>query len=243
MYETVTKVNGQARELPEIATTTRGLAESRAAVGRAWGRVQADRWAAVTSLGPGDYLDVGCSGGAYVRRLGDLEQLAFGVDLLRDAAWRDDGRFLCADAGALPLADRSVDVAFAFEVLEHVPDPLNVVRELARIARRAVVVSVPDCETPRELAGSGLAFNHWTDRSHVQFFTTASLGDLLKSAGLTVQPIRRINPVSPERVMLRAWGWPERVAAPAARCLSRLPGRRPLTMTLLATCEVQPPVG
>lgn len=230
----------RAEDKSEAATGAARLAQAHRTVGRAWGRLQADRWAAVIGLGPGVYADIGCSGGEYVRRLGDLGNIAFGVDLLRDASWRDDGRFLCADARELPLADRSVDVAFAFEVLEHVADPAHTLRELRRIARRAVVISVPDCAMPAELRGSGLAFNHWTDRSHVQFFTAASLRDLLASADLDVRELRRINPVSPERIVLRTWGWPERLAAPTARWLARVPGRRQLPMTLLATAVVPP---
>ncbi|MSR70798.1 class I SAM-dependent methyltransferase [Candidatus Kaiserbacteria bacterium] len=46
---------------------------------------------------------------------------------------------------ALPCADRSVDIACAFEVLEHLPfeDCERAVRELCRVARTHVLVSVP----------------------------------------------------------------------------------------------------
>ncbi len=48
-----------------------------------------------------------------------------------------------ADAAALPWPAASFDIVTALEVLEHVDDPLPVARELLRVARRFVVVSVP----------------------------------------------------------------------------------------------------
>lgn len=54
-----------------------------------------------------------------------------------------------ASATAIPLADRSVDVACAFQVLEHMPFEvsLQALKELCRVARKAVVISLPDVET------------------------------------------------------------------------------------------------
>jgi SAM-dependent methyltransferase len=50
-----------------------------------------------------------------------------------------------ADASRLPLADDSVDALIVLEMLEHVPDPLGVVRELARVLKPGgtIFLSVP----------------------------------------------------------------------------------------------------
>lgn len=48
-----------------------------------------------------------------------------------------------ADIHALPFADESFDVLVCAETLEHVFDPEIAVKELLRVARRAVVISVP----------------------------------------------------------------------------------------------------
>lgn len=54
-----------------------------------------------------------------------------------------------ASATDIPLADRSVDVTCAFQVLEHMPfaASMQALKELCRVARKAVVISLPDVET------------------------------------------------------------------------------------------------
>lgn len=51
--------------------------------------------------------------------------------------------YVAQSAEALGIRDQSVDLVIACEVLEHLPDPARAVRELARVARGRVVLSVP----------------------------------------------------------------------------------------------------
>jgi 2-polyprenyl-3-methyl-5-hydroxy-6-metoxy-1,4-benzoquinol methylase len=101
---------------------------------------------------PGSVLDVGCGEGVltarWAERLGSGRIV--GVDLddpkLR-AEWSRRGRpnleFLAMSAGDLRFADGEFDLAAAIEVLEHVPDPELTVAEMARVASRHLLVSVP----------------------------------------------------------------------------------------------------
>lgn len=54
-----------------------------------------------------------------------------------------------APATNIPIADRSVDVACAFQVLEHMPFETSMLalKEMCRVARKAVVISLPDVKT------------------------------------------------------------------------------------------------
>lgn len=54
-----------------------------------------------------------------------------------------------ASATDIPLPDYSVDVACAFQVLEHLPfdESMRALRELCRISRKSVIISLPDVET------------------------------------------------------------------------------------------------
>lgn len=40
----------------------------------------------------------------------------------------------------LPFGDASIDVVFSFAILHHVPDPDSVIREMLRVARKAVII-------------------------------------------------------------------------------------------------------
>jgi SAM-dependent methyltransferase len=59
-------------------------------------------------------------------------------------AWRTHGlRGSFADAHKLPFADASFDLVLAIEVMEHLERPDEALREIARVATGAVVLSVP----------------------------------------------------------------------------------------------------
>lgn len=51
---------------------------------------------------------------------------------------------IVADAHSLPLGDGSFDCCVLAEILEHVNNPILVLREAARVARKKVVFTVPD---------------------------------------------------------------------------------------------------
>ncbi|MCZ7529179.1 MAG: class I SAM-dependent methyltransferase [Acidimicrobiia bacterium] len=58
--------------------------------------------------------------------------------------WRSlDATATHGDATHLPFPDQAFDLVLAIEVLEHVEDPDAALHEIARVARGAVVVSVP----------------------------------------------------------------------------------------------------
>jgi len=101
---------------------------------------------------PTSVLDVGCGEGVltykWAERLGDGRIV--GIDLDEEelkAAWelrkRDNLEYIVQEATTLPFGDGEFDMAAAIEVLEHVPEPGNTIKEMARVASKHLLVSVP----------------------------------------------------------------------------------------------------
>lgn len=105
-------------------------------------RMLAERHAA------GVLADVGCGTGDLCRLASGRFTRCLGIDAVKYDGLPSDVEFAAADLDAvpLPLADASVDVAAAVEVIEHLENPRAFVRELARITQRGgwIVVTTPN---------------------------------------------------------------------------------------------------
>lgn len=66
-----------------------------------------------------------------------------GEALVTFRANNDRARALEADISALPFEDDTFDLVLCTEVLEHLPEPRTVVRELSRVSARHVFLTVP----------------------------------------------------------------------------------------------------
>jgi len=91
-------------------------------------------------------LEIGTGTGRFARWLSGMDWRMVGLDIsapmLTEAARRDGGVFVRADASALPFATGVFDVALMVTTLEFLPDPRRALREAARVARRGVVLGV-----------------------------------------------------------------------------------------------------
>jgi SAM-dependent methyltransferase len=94
-------------------------------------------------------LEVGCGEGRQLTAIGSRfpDAALIGLDLpdveLTEAWDGIASSMVQASALRLPFADNSFDLVLAIEVLEHLPDPEQAMREIARVASDAVVLSVP----------------------------------------------------------------------------------------------------
>lgn len=105
-------------------------------------------------------LDVGCGPGTITADLAELvpQGKVTGVDfaksVLETARAHVRGRptpisnivFEAVDANALPYADASFDVVFCHQVLQHVSDPVGILREMKRVAKPSGIVAAREAD-------------------------------------------------------------------------------------------------
>lgn len=83
-------------------------------------------------------LEVGCGTGLILGRVAQFASSAHGIDLSGGMLAKAVGRGLSvaqASATELPIKSASVDVAYSFKVLAHIPDIAGAMREMARVVR------------------------------------------------------------------------------------------------------------
>ncbi|MCL7375579.1 methyltransferase domain-containing protein [Streptomyces sp. 35G-GA-8] len=113
----------------------------------------------LAELRPGqDLLDVGCGPGTITADLAGLVApgTVTAVDAAEDvlgrareataSAGRDNVRFAVADVHALDFPDDSFDIVHAHQVLQHVGDPVQALRELRRVCRPGGIVAARDAD-------------------------------------------------------------------------------------------------
>lgn len=161
---------------------------------------------------PRRVLDIGCGQGelAYLAR--QRGHHVVGVDLKPPRFELDE--FIAADiAAGLPIApDRRFDVIVLADVLEHLQDPLKLLRSARRhlAPDGRMLVSLPNAVhwSVRALVGSG-RFDYTNqgimDRGHMRFFTLASAKRLFDDANLRVKSCMT-TPIPWELVIPRVLG-------------------------------------
>jgi len=127
-------------------------------------------------------LDIGCGGGATMgslRRYGNVR----GIDTSEEAVEynRERGREVSlAAVESIPFADNSFDLVLALDVIEHVPDDLQALRELFRTLRSggSLLVTVPALRI--------LWSAHDVSHGHYRRYTLGELRGRLETAGFEV---------------------------------------------------------
>ena len=163
-------------------------------------RVHAEKIALLAGAPLGRVLDVGCAEGASAQVLREhgATHIA-GLELDAAFAAKARERYDEVVTGSLPedLAwpDASFDTILAYDVLEHLPDPLAALRTLRSLAAPNALlhVSVPNARhfsLVRDLVFRGtFGYTEWghRDSTHLRWLTRRDLVALLEAAGWSVE--------------------------------------------------------
>lgn len=145
---------------------------------------------AISGLTPGRAIDIGAAGGGNTRVLRQHGWDAVALEYGADGAEVAHGRGLATlrgDATRLPLADDSLDLVVAFDLLEHLHDDDAAVAEVLRVLKPTGTYLVAVPADPR------LWSSHDEAVDHVRRYTREGLLDLLDRGGFDVRDVRSWN--------------------------------------------------
>jgi ubiquinone/menaquinone biosynthesis C-methylase UbiE len=200
-------------------------------------QVNPGRVRAIMEYAGSTILDVGCGSGAYVFALSSEFDIR-GVDYEQFESWRISRElFSIASAFNLPFDDNSFETLLCFETLEHLVDPEMALRELHRVCSKNIILSVPNCVTSAAMKKSGLIFNHWIDRTHVNFWDMASVKQIVEESGFKVVSERLINEISIGYLVAEAIGCRGGLARLIAGFFNRFLQKKKYPMTCLLVAE------
>lgn len=162
---------------------------------RLFGRPCVERRGYLPWPGTGRLLDFGCGAGGFLQRMAGLGWRVTGIDSSNRAveSIRPDSRITTL-VGTLPHADLapgSFDVVTMWQSLEHVHQPLAVLRAAYEllVPGGRMVIAVPNIAS----ATSRRFGEHWFGLDlprHLTHFTPGTLSAMLGAAGLAVESLR-----------------------------------------------------
>lgn len=190
-------------------------------------------------------LEVGCGTGLLLDRVARFAAGARGIDLSGGMLAKAASRGLSvaqASATELPVATASVDVAYSFKVLAHIPDIAGAMREMARVVRPGgwVIAEFYNARSLRRLVKALKPPSKVSDKTHDEHVYTryddarAIRGYL--PAELDWVDTRGIRVITPAAAVLRvpvvggAVRWAE-------HRLADVPGVRDIAGFLVAICR------
>ncbi len=142
-------------------------------------------------------LDLGCGFGAYSSALIDEGRKCIGCDVNFDYLHSANHHLPVVHVDtSLPFAERSFDSVLIFEVLEHVANIESVLAEAFRVARKNVLITVPNCENIEVMKANDVTYAHMLSSDHVHFFDPDSLEAVLRRHSNDVS-IERSDPIYP----------------------------------------------
>jgi ubiquinone/menaquinone biosynthesis C-methylase UbiE len=192
-------------------------------------------------------LEVGCGTGLILHRVARFARSAVGIDLsggMLVKAQQRGLRVAQASATALPIATASVDVAYSFKVLAHIPDIQGAMREMARVVRpggwvlaefynarslRRLVKAVKPPSAVSSTTHDEHVFTRYDDAAAIRSYLPPELTWAATRGIRVITPVAKLHEIP---VLGAAVRWVEHQ-------LADLPGARDVGGFLVACCQRQ----
>jgi len=127
-------------------------------------------------------LDIGCGLGVYSRELNERGFSCVGIEwneeYVREASKHIEAYHMSAEE--LEFEDKSFDTVLMFEVLEHLQNPEKALREIRRVIRKNVILSVPNLGPLVDCVEHNVIMHHFFEMTHFNFFTKKMLERFLR---------------------------------------------------------------
>ncbi|MCX6722980.1 MAG: class I SAM-dependent methyltransferase [Candidatus Staskawiczbacteria bacterium] len=149
----------------------------------------------------GSVLDVGCNDGQLVNFINSIGKKSAGIDydynLIKIAKNRFPAlEFKVASMESIPYKDLSFNTCVAWNILEHLEDDEKGLKELLRVAKNNVILTVP--KEDEISIPSGVTYRHYIDPTHKHYYTTEKLKELIKNSNgeiIHMETISRAHPL------------------------------------------------
>jgi ubiquinone/menaquinone biosynthesis C-methylase UbiE len=151
----------------------------------------------------GPALDIGCHSGTFTKKvLSKIKtQKIYGIDIsplaISLAKKRIPyGKFKVADAIKLPFKDNYFEAIICLEVLEHIDNPMLVLKEMKRVLKKngIAILLVPTDNSLFKIIWFlwTLRYSVWR-HAHVQSFSSDRLEKKLKKMDFKIEKVKRFN--------------------------------------------------
>lgn len=141
----------------------------------------------------GRVLEVGCGSGTVLAEVArqKVGERHTGIDVVDPRDHLDSGaaqlELLKYDGDSIPFPDDSFDLVYASHVIEHVPEPRSVLREIRRVASSLIYLEVP-CELHSRTSHKALQTT--LNIGHINCYTPDSFVILLQTIDLKIKAAR-----------------------------------------------------
>ncbi len=153
---------------------------------------------ALELIDSGEVLDLGCGDGFLLEKLEEKGIIGVGVDFSEAAAekCRTKGieiKLYDLTKTPLPFRNKTFQYVVALDVLEHLYFPENLLKEMVRISKEYVVISVPNFNSLSarlQMLLGRAPENNIPKKGHIYWFNHNILNKMLKENGLASVDVR-----------------------------------------------------